>query len=76
MIDCTKHTTNKLQNYSTQAHTSMILQQMHMHYTKDYTLRLSKRSHTDEESKGVASGTPDSETPDGQGGGVGEAGGD
>mgnify|MGYP000847626769 FL=1 len=54
----------------------MILQQMHKHYTKDYILRLSKRSRTDEEAKGVASGTADSETPDGRGGGVGEAGGD
>ena len=53
-----------------------MLQQMHKHYKKDYILRLSKRSRTDEEAKGVASGTADSETPDGRGGGVGEAGGD
>ena len=44
---------------------AMILQQMHMHYTKDYTLRLRKCSGADEEAKGVASGTADSETPDG-----------
>ena len=54
----------------------MILQRMHKRYTKDYILRLSKRSPTDEEAKGVASGTADSEVPDGHGGGVGEAGGD
>ena len=49
---------------------------MHKYYTKDYTLRLSKRLRTDEEAKGVASGTADSETPDGRGEGVGEVGGD
>ena len=55
---------------------AMILQQMHMHYMTDYTLRLSGRSGADEEAKGVASGTSRSETPDGRGGRVGEAGGD
>mgnify|MGYP006268016001 CR=1 FL=1 len=54
----------------------MVLQQMHMHYTKDYALRLRKHLGTDKETKGVESGTADSETPDGRGGGVGEAGGD
>ena len=49
---------------------------MHKRYTKDYILRLSKRSHADEETKGVASGIADSETPDERGGGVEEASGD
>ena len=35
----------------------MMLQQMHKNYTKDYILRLRKRSRTDKEAKGVASGT-------------------
>ena len=53
-----------------------MLQQMHKHYTKDYILRLRQRLRTNEEAKGVPSGTADSETLDGRGRGVGEAGGD
>ena len=79
MIDCSKahnkQATKLIQTGTHKHKQAMILEQMHMHYTKDYTLRLSKCSGADEEAKEVASGIADSKTPDGQGGEVREAGG-